>query len=267
MEQIPKILYKYRQWNNEFHKHLLTDNEIFLASPANLNDPFDASMPFRYDPKEMTPENITQKLLTQGRLRWPNISEEELHQRAYVEQFSGRFANDEYWKDQHSKIKENLHRSFGLLSLTKHRDNLLMWAHYADSHKGFCVGIDTEHLFETVGGAFGPVIYQDDFPFLPLLTEEGQDIETMIRMLNTKSPHWGYEDEFRLTKHGASNVSFKLKPDAIAEVILGCNISKKDQVEIIKVLDERLPNTKIFQATTNSESFKLDINSAITIKI
>ena len=36
-----KILYKYRDWSNSDHRHLLTDGELFLSSPKDFNDPFD----------------------------------------------------------------------------------------------------------------------------------------------------------------------------------------------------------------------------------
>jgi len=66
-EGTPDTLYKYRIWSNEYHQKILTHQQVFLSSPAGLNDPFDASLPFRYDPLEMTPENITRKLLATGR--------------------------------------------------------------------------------------------------------------------------------------------------------------------------------------------------------
>lgn len=34
---------------------------------------------------------------------------------------------------------------FGVLSLTETPDNLLMWSHYATSHKGFVLELDTDH--------------------------------------------------------------------------------------------------------------------------
>lgn len=266
LQGIPETLYKYRVWDNKFHKRLITENEVFLASPASLNDPFDASLPFRYDPSVMTKENIFIKLLQQGRLIWPNASEEELHQLAYTEQQSGKFEDDTYWKDQHENAKAELHKTFGLLSLTTHPDNLLMWAHYANCHRGFCVGISSKILYDVVGGSIGPVNYIEDFPLMPLFPEEGQDVIHMVKMLNSKSPHWRYEDEFRLTRSQAANMAFTLPTEAITEVILGCNMSTSDRAEIIGVVDSKLPSAKIFESVTSLEKFRLNINSANLIK-
>lgn len=45
----PDIIYKYRYWDDDFHKRLLTDNKIFFASPILFNDPFDCTVPVRFD--------------------------------------------------------------------------------------------------------------------------------------------------------------------------------------------------------------------------
>lgn len=264
-EGTPETLYKYRIWSNKYHQKILTDREVFLSSPAGLNDPFDASLPFRYDPKEMTPENITRKLLATGRKMWPEISEEELHQRAFDEQHSGKFDDEQYWKQAHAATKEDLHKTFGVLSLTSKPDNLLMWAHYADSHKGFCVGLDRDILYDVVKGSIGPVTYQEEFPLMPLFPKEGENVETMVRMLNTKSPHWDYEDEYRLTKHSASNIGFVLPSEGIKEIILGNTMSLKDREEIIGAVDKHLPKCRILEAKTNAVAFKLDINATYRI--
>ncbi|ASU34260.1 DUF2971 domain-containing protein [Mucilaginibacter xinganensis] len=261
LDNIPDTLYKYRVWSDDYHKRLLNNNEVFFASPANLNDPFDASLPFRYDPKEMIPENITRKLLETGRRAWPDISDEELHRRAFEEQRSGKFEGDAYWKEMHDQNKAALHKTFGLLSLTTKNDNLLMWAHYANCHKGFCVGIDSHILYETVGGAIGPVIYNENFPFMPLFSKAGEEVQPIVQMLNTKSPHWGYEDEFRLTKAEAANKAFILPANAITQVILGCNMDANDRKSIIDVIDNKLPHVQIFEAKTSLESFKLEIHT------
>jgi len=45
----PKTLYKFRSWNNEHHKTLLTERKLWVPTAAELNDPFDCCIPLRYD--------------------------------------------------------------------------------------------------------------------------------------------------------------------------------------------------------------------------
>lgn len=46
---------------------------------------------------------------------------------------------------------DSIDKRFGVLSLTGAPDNLLMWAHYADEHKGAVIEIDIEHPEFTAG--------------------------------------------------------------------------------------------------------------------
>ena len=55
LENIPQPLFKYRIWNDEYQKRLLTHNEVYLASADQFNDPFDASIPYRFKDEELTP--------------------------------------------------------------------------------------------------------------------------------------------------------------------------------------------------------------------
>ncbi|MGN7986242.1 DUF2971 domain-containing protein [Pedobacter sp. 22226] len=265
LDNIPKTLYKYRYWNDSYHQRVLTHQEVFLSSPAGLNDPFDASLPFRYNPEDLNEGNIYLKLIEIGRKSWPDISEQQIQTRAFKEQHSGKFEDGAFWKDQHEKLKANLHASFGLLSLTSKADNLLMWAHYANSHRGFCVGFDRDILFDVVKGTLGPVNYQEDFPFVPMFPPADEPDTTMIRLLNTKSPHWLYENEFRLTRHGASNKVFRLPAEGITEIVLGASMNPDDRKAIIATIDEQLPHVRIFEARTSLEKFQIDLFEAIKV--
>ena len=255
-EPMPQILYKYRVWSDQYHQKIITEQQVFLASPAKLNDPFDASLPFRYDETELSPENIFLKLVEVGRINNPAMRETELHEMAYKRQASGVFDNGDYWKDVHAETKENVHKTFGILSLTTKMDNLLMWAHYGICHRGFCVGIDSKLLFDAVGGTLGRVLYNDEFPLMPLFNA---DITATIKFLNTKSPHWQYEDEYRLTKIHAANKAYNIPKEAIKEVIIGCNMPADQQAAICDAAEKHTPDAKIFTAHPSLTRFELEI--------
>ena len=65
---------------------------------------------------------------------------------------------------------ERLSQQVGILCLTEVPDSLLMWAHYADSHKGFLVGFNTTHTFFTNMKVLEPVIYSETRVRVPLET-------------------------------------------------------------------------------------------------
>lgn len=261
LDKIPQPLYKYRQWSElgkeeQFQKRILTHNEIYLASPNQFNDPFDSALPFRYDEKKLTPEKIFKKLWETGKRNYKDITDEKLRKKCYEQLHSGRFENGTYWKEYYEEFKEENNKNFGILSLTAKRDNLLMWSHYADSHKGFCVGFDKSKLFETIKGSIGPIIYQSEIPSIGLFEDS---LKAHTRLSMTKSKEWEYEEEYRITKIYAARKVYHFPSDAILEVILGYNMSDSEKDEILKLVKKKFPKAKLYESKMSLEEFKLNM--------
>ena len=54
---------------------------------------------------------------------------------------------------------------YGIISFSKAINNILMWSHYGENHRGFAIGFDAEELEQTNDFPFaGDVIYTNDFP-------------------------------------------------------------------------------------------------------
>jgi hypothetical protein len=128
-------------------------------------------------------------------------------------------------------------RTCGVLSLSTRRDDPLMWAHYADSCKGICIGVTFE--FDNLSKSeLLPlrVEYADELPVLAPLAFFDRAEENTMDMLKlfygTKHTAWSHEAEFRLlSRHG--DVELEL-PARITEVILG---EKTDSTTAGKVLE------------------------------
>lgn len=257
LEGIPDILYKYRNWNEAKHRSIISELEIYLSSSDQLNDPFDLALPFLYSEAELTNENIWAKLIQVGPNRWPGISNYELQKRA-KKQFDYIINNKEEWLNNGEKtIKELVKNSFGIFSLAQNKNNILMWSHYSDSHKGFVIGFDMYELFKAVGGGIGPVIYQDEFPTIPLFD---QSLHHSIKLLLTKSNHWSYEEEFRLTKNKGQRCLFKLPIKAISEIIIGVLMPSQNIDDLLANLAKNKFKGKVFKAKLMQRNFGLDFD-------
>ncbi|MBN8678106.1 MAG: DUF2971 domain-containing protein [Chitinophagales bacterium] len=255
---IPNILYKYRVWEDPYQKRILTHNELYFASADQFNDPFDASLPMRYDKAELTKENIIKKLVLLGRNKWTDISEDELLKRAEHRYKTGGFDTDEYWRNFHAKFKEDTNKMFGICSLTSKNDNLLMWSHYANSHKGFCIGFDKFELYETTQGMVGNISYSNTFPTMPMFDP---GFGGMAMLIMTKSTHWEYEDEYRITKIFAARKIFTIKDTAIKEIVFGCRMSKQSKAEMLDIIKTKKSDIKVFDTVVDDTTFKLNLVS------
>jgi hypothetical protein len=252
---IPETVYKYRDWNNDFHKKVITNKELFLASPALFNDPFDCKIPVAYwklgDP-ELAREYFP-KIVERHK---PHLTETE--KIAEVERLieEGRFRDDDYLIFMEKDFFDKLNKKVGILSLTAHRDNVVMWSHYSNSHKGYCIGFNSKILFNNPDhfGCGGQVIYAKEFPEI-LPTEDL--VQQMVKQTYIKSDMWEYEKEYRLSKFNGANLTIEFPQEAVNEIILGCSMSESDKKSIINIAKCNFPKAKIIQAREIRKTFKL----------
>lgn len=251
----PRILYKYRDWKDDFHKKILIDNELYLSSVDKFNDPFDSTLPFQHDKSELTEENVIKKFVEINSKNYPNVPKIEFINEAKERFAKGEFTSDNFWRKHHQNINKNIAERYGICCLTTKNNNLLMWAHYANSHSGICIGFNTELLYKSKLIIL-KVNYSDFFPTIPLFEDDGLGISSLT---TTKSKHWEYEDEYRISKHFAPKTSIKLQDNTISEIIFGCNIDYQSRKQIIAIVKEKNLKIKLYDCKIDDKEFKLNI--------
>jgi len=258
----PPILYKYRCWTDEKHKRLLTCNEIFFSSPSRFNDPFDCRIPIRYD--LMSNQQIWRRCLERAQEDRPGASPEELASAARKIQAQSGFRNPPAIKLSQEAWQDIIFTQFGVFSLSEDRGNILMWSHYADCHRGFCVGFDVEEL-ATEGGRLKdcgilthahPVIYAEGYPAIP--PDDSSNHDDVKEMLLTKSKQWEYEREWRVLLFEQTNRAVTLRDSVFAEVILGCSMPEDYRKEIIEAARSKSHAIRMYQAKRKEKEFGLD---------
>jgi hypothetical protein len=163
-----------------------------------------------------------------------------------------------------------------LLSVSKTAQNTVMWAHYADKHKGGVIGFDFRYLFRNME----PVRYSKQRSKLSIwddyLSKEFQ--EEYFRTLITKSTEWSYEGEFRnifddadlryFEKNGLVCLKdfkgkktwfLRLNPELIIEVIFGLFTEDSLKQEVRDLIrSPELQHVKLYQAE-ESETYTLNL--------
>ena len=101
--------------------------------------------------------------------------------------------------------------SAGVYSMSKQKEgevfpcNELLWAHYANSHKGFCIEYDLDKLDTCITAIIDyriDVEYQEN---KPIISPEDSIEAKIKKAFSTKSLAWDYENEYRLV-FGSSGV-------------------------------------------------------------
>lgn len=128
---------------------------------------------------------------------------------------------------------------FFIGSLCTDYRNPLMWAHYANSHKGFCIEFDCSTEIGQTLPLF-PVIYSKDIVKMPwkyCLTPEGtKDPEFSARLIQavlTKDVVWKYENEWRILLPNTYEQNYKMPK--ISCVYLGAFCIKENEQQIIDI--------------------------------
>jgi hypothetical protein len=234
-------LFKYRPFNQHSLQSII-DNAVWFSKPSDFNDPFDCG--FMVDEKRLR-ENVNYALQKICSVTGKNITKLD------EENFSIRETDIEAFL-KFQKSVYNLFQNSGIFSLSQINNDILMWGHYADSHRGFC--IQYERSPNNPLGKAEPVEYQDNIPSLTIkdVTSDGNGID---KLWLTKSTHWSYEKEWRVIEpHGGNSFQF---PCVIKSIIFGIKMSDKNKYTIQNILKNE--DVILKQATQHTEKFVIEI--------
>lgn len=183
--------------------------------------------------------------------------------------------NNKNWEDLINKrlndMWENHKKNVRILSLSKEYDNPLMWAHYANSHKGFVVGIKSEFfsiLEKGIGGnewRLKEVEYSDDKisvnPYGDITVNSNSEcVLNLMKVYYKKSMCWSYEKEVRFAVYveGAPEHLLKdIDPVYISEIRLGLKMNEALKRNITKFCQEKYPHIEIYDTTMMQDKYKL----------
>ncbi len=232
-KKLPTHIYKYRSDTAEARENLRSDT-IWMASPETYNDPYDSWLMFPCGTLlTLLESNLVDKLVEATKLAGI-ISQQQIADakkspeplKAVVEHVQ-RVKTPEafqYWDEKARSYSNQLlgyaqntvsqltgfRKKEKVCCFSANNDSLLMWSHYADQHKGFCIEyrietLNSDHFFRK---NLYPVLYSDEFYDLRFFIEgltsyaagSHQQFRPMIPLLAMlhKFKGWAYEKEWRL---------------------------------------------------------------------
>lgn len=253
--KLPDNLYKYRNWSDCYHRKLITDKELFFSSPLAFNDPFDFQITYRYDQltRDQRKEIYKNELINLG------YSGAELEKQSDFLADNGPLADPNNIASAQTYQLDKMNASFGVVSLSSVFDSILMWSHYANNHKGFCVGFNAKPFIEDLQSALHSVTYEEYYPeIVPTATSVW--LHNQSRIMATKFKEWEYEKEYRLVKYGYSNKVAALSEKYFKSLILGCAMPDDQKSEIVDAANASLPNIEIYQAERHNTQYLISLN-------
>jgi hypothetical protein len=256
----PKKLYKYRTFDKDgYYKSLIKNNELFFSSPDKFNDPFDccAYMDLTKDAKQKIMALCEENYRSQLKHAPKNLVDKTMN--------VFRSMDDSLFKNKLNMAKvfyegAKLH---GICSLSEKFDNILIWSHYAECHKGFCIEYNVDIMVDKIRTDFqkienvlalGKVNYMMEYPIINDIFNITGNIDIYFR----KHPDWNYEAEWRLLHLNHPNQGIKFPEGIITAIYFGVECPKTDIDKVWELVKDKEHKPKFYKAYKALSSFALE---------
>lgn len=160
---------------------------------------------------------------------------------------------------------DTIYKTFYIGCLANTHTNRLMWAHYADSHRGICIEYDFSQTCQSYKEVAFPIEYRPKLPNFPYdtLFEHNDKNEEEVRIaiadcLLTKDNCWEYEGEWRILHDAKAGHMCDMPP--ISCIYLGAKIEEGLKATIMQLAkDKNIPIKQMIIKDNAYELFAQDI--------
>ncbi|HBT4302783.1 TPA: DUF2971 domain-containing protein [Klebsiella pneumoniae] len=282
--QTPKKLFKYKKFNDDCME-LIIDDYLYFANPAQFNDPLDCKVTISDDVNDeaflrdtlstLLQRNSEKKLKASAknlRYKGPKTAEkisllsqseaEKIISNIYAEFSFGQYdlhiqtINQALTSAIGNVILSGYNR--GVLSLSKKDTCPLMWAHYADNHKGLCLGYS---IPENTVNKIRPVSYTSEFREIKISLihrmlngDENAKAEIEHNIFLRKAKPWEYEDEWRMV----SDVGLQNPSIYLSEITFGLRCKYTTIFSVMMSLSERETPVDFYKIVEVPHKFTLE---------
>lgn len=248
----PSSLYKYRGLDKnraggepyQWDRSIIVGCSLWAGSPLAFNDPFDCYPVIDFEGTREEKEAWAARVA-------PNFGVPASVAIEILEDV----LNDPLKRTQMSAWRETVD-AVGVLSLTEQPDDMLMWAHYADSHHGYCLELDA--TIQPLSLAYR-VYYHEDRPIFRLFDPNRTDI--IMRTLLHKADFWRHEREWRMVCPFNTG-PIALSVQALKSIIFGASIGSDDEKALRKIAAEREIPLTFKRAKLDERNYRIEIIDA-----
>jgi hypothetical protein len=278
------MLFKYCSFRRAIE--ILRSAKIRLTQPSDFNDPFEMHPEFQLmskeDIAELPPARDEQGNILPGMRQ---LTPEAMHRMfsavlphlARMAPIHEQYPGATFAISNNAVGRDYYDQNFGVLSFTETPDNLLMWSHYGDSHRGVVLGFDEAHPFfqgaEIIAGLsrLNKVEYNQKRPVLSSTTRDNPKV--FLR----KSTEWAYEKEWRLIRPLSEAAEiiprenllplclFDIPQDAVKLIISGSQMIQNEQQELCNYCANTpaLGHTRIHHMLLSTEHYEIEVHPAL----
>lgn len=160
-------------------------------------------------------------------------------------------------------IYRDLISTFSVCCFSKNMDNILMWSHYANSHRGVCLEWEVDEESSQLKGGLNEVIYEDELVTLNEV-ERSKDGYLNLNVSNNgkfilqKLKDWEYEEELRIYNI-CEEPNLKGKSKEFLGQLIGVYFGKnaiQDDIELVKFNSSHISGLKYYKVDMDTNTMK-----------
>lgn len=260
-DKAPAKFYKYRSMATSkvigWVESIVLHNELHFAAAKTFNDPFDLRPVFSLIAPKVRQVKEFNRLSKKFE---PDLNREQ--RRAQAKDVVKNSLNRKSIKMMEEVMQKEFARviaeDIGVYCVSAKRDDILMWSHYADYHKGIC--LEFNGAARLMAHAQKVQYSQKRAP----IVEYYDDKETaMTKALLTKSLHWAYEEEWRLINFAKGPGAVEFSPENLTGIILGALASADTVAVVHQWAKARSHPLDIYQASLSNTDYSLNIKKRV----
>ena len=235
---------------------LLIKKELWFGMPNILNDPFECHFSMEFIGELPNDEYLKEY--------YKNELEIDT---AIIERIQRNKTNVDFLlKDIEASIHNKVMTDIGICSFTKKYNDIKMWSHYANSHKGICLVFDKVQLMNSsnfLGINESEIEYVKVLPKVEVFSDRNKIVlkgDDLLRIITSKLNNWFDEEEIRYTlrlfnKYARRSIPFD--PLALKAVIFGEKIDFEDAGTIYHLLKNE--NIDWYKSVKNTKRGVMDM--------
>ena len=247
---LPRYLYHYTRLRGgsddserKYLEQLLLENNIWFSCPLKFNDPFDCKIPVYLKGTEKDKIQFMEELLRE------NYGRRDRRWRAK------RIVKEKGFDTISTMVLKNMMSDISVLCLSATCSDILMFSHYTDGHRGFCLQFEVRKdpsLSIAKKVSYGK---SNRYPRLNRLTDSSEKLFKGVLLV--KSREWKYEQEYRVLIDKEAGYR-RFESASLTGIILGCEMIDRHKRLILECLEKRKDHVDIYRASRNPHFFKLD---------
>ena len=245
-----RLLYKYEPITIQTLGNLKRQ-QIHFGSPRNFNDPYDCALRPNFVIKDDADIEILRAQMISQQLEAPAEARDQFqnvpsdHLRKTIIKTAGRVSLE--WTEKF--LDKN-----GVTCFSEVNDDVVMWGHYADKSRGFCLEFETTSDF----AKFMPVIYQDAMPDIDVADILlGRDPTVVQKLYCIKSTEWSYEREWRGI-HDVGGTNYTYQPSQLKAVYFGTRTPQELIAIVCLILRAQNKTVRFFRGFPSDVGFRTD---------